>query len=917
MANGNSAATTAIAARNRPGSPAPARPRDEAEAGSIIKKATPFKPDSIEGRLAVGALPVNTSLGQWRPIGPGNFGGKVYSVAVDPTNTKYIYAAYEVGGLWGTTNGGTSWRSLYNRFADVAFSSVKTHPTIHGLVAAGLIAYGEGYFHSFNQHVGIALSTDAGNTWKLIGPTTDATATVWDIAFGDSTGQVIYAATQNGLYKTTNQGGTWTKILAYTGNEFFNSRASFWVDPLNSNTLLLADNVIGVQRSTDAGSTWTEVDNWVLPATQQNATLLAWSTGATVYAYAFTNGTNTTLSTYKSTDEGATWTATATTNAFNQGMYDMAIAVDPFDTNHVLIDGSHLQISTDGLATLGPDLGYAPGPDCESIVFDPKHKGVIYDGNDEGVHKSTDGGTTWARFDTGVLTTKIIGGSTYGVGTDGVIHTHPADYGSQQYVPGFGYRWNFHEGGEYQSGWVNPHDPGNVYSSDQALTQEPTATQPYQVINPGGPGKTTIGVDSLEFDPVDANTIYFGNPNGLYKSTNRGSSWTGPLVTGSGGIKLVRVVPTNTQHVYATDSGNIYYSTDGGATFTKGAAISANSISVSSLDENSPYIATGDGLYFSINGGQTVSKLVNFPSVSVALVIADPVVPANVYAALSNTGVLVSTDGGGTWAQLGSQLPLVQPNWMSLSGRNLYLGTGADVWELNLQGLGTCSQITLNPPALTLPSSAGTYPVELFLTSICPWTATSGASWASIKTYGTKGHSILYVAVTDNSTGSIRNSTLTIAGQTVKITQLGGPNPIGNGKVVTLSKGNSCVTVSGTALKMAACSSTNTKQQFTLQAFTGDISSGSKVESYYGGPAYCLANSGSYVDVFNDELQIGTAITMYPGGCNINEGFFLEPQTSGAWKLAGFDSLLCMAPTSTGTTQQVCTSTTGFTLTLK
>lgn len=902
---------------SKPLAPATATREDnERQEGFVVKKPLPFKPDSAEGQLAVQALSINTSLGEWRAVGPSNFGGKVYSVAIDPTNVNYVYAAYEVGGLWGTADGGTSWHALYSRFADVAFTSVKTHPTIPGLVAAGLIAKGEGYFASFNKHVGVLLSANAGKTWKLIGPTIDKTATVWDIGFGDSTGQVLYAATQNGLYKTTNQGLAWTKVLAYTGNDFFGSRASFMVDPLNSNVLLLADNVVGVMRSTNAGATWTEVDSWVKPTTQQNPTLLAWSSGAKVYAYAFTNGSNLALSTYSSTDEGLTWTPTAISSDFNQGMYDMAIAVDPFDANHVIIHGSYLQISTDGLQTFASDLGYGAGPDCESVVFDPVHPGVVYDGNDEGVHKSTDGGLTWSRFDTGVLTNKSIGGSTYAVGSDGRIYSNPADYGGQQYVPGLGYRRS--QGYEYDRFWVNPKDPNNLYTSSGGLSRANTATQASANIDPGGVNTGSNSADSLEFDPAYANTVYFAGKKGLYKSANRGTTWTTLGVTGSGGIYYVRVAPSNRNHLYATDSGNVYSSTNGGVSFTKGASITANAIAVSAANENTIYIAAGDGLYLSTDSGNTVTRLTAFPKVGVSLVIADRQFPNQLYAALTSPGVLVSLDGGSSWQQLGSQLPLVQPNWMTEVGSNLYLGTGAGIWEINLQSLGACSQVTLSPASLTLPSSAGTYPVEVYVPGNCNTTATSAASWATVKRYATNGPSIMYVMVTDNSAGNARNSTVKIAGQTVGVTQLGGPNLVKSGNVVALASGSNCVTVSGTALKLTPCAAAKTTQRFTLQAFTGDILFGSKSTSYFGGPAYCLVNAGSYVSVSGDKLQSGAKITESAGDCtssgSANSAFFLEPQTNGTWNVVGFDSLLCFTEQAGGASQLACSATTGFTI---
>lgn len=225
-----------------------------------LRRPEPFRRDSAAARQAVAALPVNSSLGDWRSIGPSNFGGKVYGSAVDADNPKDVYAAYEVGGLWGTSNGGVTWRPMFQGQQDVAFASVATHPTVAGVVAAGLIAYGGGYARSLNRHVGIRLSTNAGKTWRNIGPSSDSTATVWNIGFGDSTGQTLYAATDKGLYKTIDQGAHWGDVLPYSGNDFFNDRPSLAIDPLHQKVLLLAQRTVGVMRSSDGGTTWKRVD---------------------------------------------------------------------------------------------------------------------------------------------------------------------------------------------------------------------------------------------------------------------------------------------------------------------------------------------------------------------------------------------------------------------------------------------------------------------------------------------------------------------------------------------------------------------------------------------------------------------------------------------------------------------------------
>lgn len=879
----------------------------------VAKEPRPFHPESAVARQLFESLPVNTSLGEWRSLGPDNFGGKAYAVAVDPQNSQNVYAAYEVGGLWGTHDGGQTWLPLFNGFRNIAFSSVRIHPHVTGMVAAGLIAYGGGYFESFNKGVGIALSLDGGTTWKNIGPTQDPTASVWEIGFGDESGQVIYAPTDKGLYKTTNQGKSWTKILAYGDSngawpQFFNDRPSFAVDPVNPNVLLLAAATVGVMRSADAGSTWQQVDNWVDPTGQQNATLLSWSTANPnyVYAEAYTAGSNATLATYVSTDKGKTWTAGPTTSEFQQGMYDMAIASDPFSAGHVILHNTSLQYSTDGMTTLQD--GTAPGPDCLAVTFDPSHPHVVYDGGDDGVFKSTDGGNTWVRFDTGVLTNKSVGGSLYAVGTDGKIYTNPADYAGQSYIPGSGWIAR-NDGYEYNRYYVNPHDPSDLYEmGGNGFSRAPTAQHPQKNIDPAPSESPSYNYLSVEFDPVNPETLYVGKQN-LYKSSNLGQTWkqVGASSTfGGQNVYIVKVAPSNPKHLYIISGGDqLWSTTDAGTNWTSGVTEGGvGMMAISPSDENTVYIAAGDGLYQSTDAGQTAIRLPGFPNLPASWVMVDPLVPNQIYAALSNTGVLVSQDSGASWQQLGRSLPLVQVDWMSEVNGSLYAGTGASVWELNLSGEPVCSDVTLTPPNLVAASRAATYSFEVSISPNCSWSVKnpSSLSWINVLSSTTnRGHAIVNVALERNSANNaMRSGSLEIAGTQVDISQLGGPDPVTSDGTVYLSNNLGCLTVgsSNSRLQAQACTAFNPLQEFTLQPSSGT--------QYF---VTNVASGTQCADVSNDALQIGAPVTAYPCTYGSNEVFNLQPQTSGAWWLVGQDSQLCLSVQTGGAVQQPCSTT--------
>ncbi|MBV5350218.1 hypothetical protein JZU71_03470, partial [bacterium] len=203
---------------------------------------------------------------------------------------------------------------------------------------------------------------------------------------------VLLAATNNGVYRSSNAGSTWTKV--------FSSRTlDISFDPNNGNNALLGGDSGNIAYSSNAGASWTTVT----VASGGGRVEVAYAKSTTDTAYICANQNNGDI--YKTSDAGQTWTKMTNANHLNgQGWYDNTIWVDPTDANHLVVGGLDLYRSTDGAATWtkisswinNMYYGYpsVPHADHHIIISDPGYNGTtnrkIYNGNDGGIFRSND-----------------------------------------------------------------------------------------------------------------------------------------------------------------------------------------------------------------------------------------------------------------------------------------------------------------------------------------------------------------------------------------------------------------------------------------------------------------------------------------------------------------------------------------------
>src|SRR5262245_12888254 len=175
---------------------------------------------SIEDALGAGppdlppppAPPPPDALSTWTSLGPGNIGGRTRRILIDPSTPATMYAAGIAGGVWKTTNSGTSWTPLEELMANLAVSSLVMDPGNSSILYAGT---GEGFFNiDAVRGAGIFKSTDAGDTWTQLANTNNSNFHyVNDLVVSPNNSLRVYAATRNGVWRSTNGGTNWSQVL--------------------------------------------------------------------------------------------------------------------------------------------------------------------------------------------------------------------------------------------------------------------------------------------------------------------------------------------------------------------------------------------------------------------------------------------------------------------------------------------------------------------------------------------------------------------------------------------------------------------------------------------------------------------------------------------------------------------------------
>jgi photosystem II stability/assembly factor-like uncharacterized protein len=651
-----------------------AKPKEEA------KKDEPRRPPDPM------SAPTFTGL-RLRSIGPAFTSGRVCSIAVDPTDTSRYFAGAASGGIWKTTNAGTTWAPVFDNEGSYSIGTILLDPKNPLTVWVGTgennsqrsVSYGDGVYRS----------DDGGKSWKNVG--LKASERIGKIAIDPRNSDAVYIAAQGplwgpggdrGLFKTTDGGKTWKNILSISENT---GVTDVVIDQNNPDTVYAASyqrrrhvfTLINggpesaIYKSTDAGASWNKLRSG-LPTVDMGRIGLAISPVDTNVVYATVEAADGRGGIFRSSDRGGSWERR---NPFDAGaMYYGQITADPKEVDRIYVMNVFLMVSDDGGRTLRRLGEKSKHVDNHVIWIDPNNTKHYLVGCDGGVYESYDRGSNWnfksnmpigqfydVTVDNATPFYNVYGGlqDNYSVGGPSRTRSASGIVNSDWFVT---------QGGDGFRSQVDPEDPNTIYAELQygALIRFDKRTGERMGIQPGErkgePGLRFNWDSPFIISPHSHTRLYFAADK-LFRSDDRGDTWK--LISGELSRGLDRNKLPVMGKIWGPDAVAKHTSTD---PFGNSSALAE-----SPVKEGLIYVGTDDGLIqVTEDGGKNWRKIESFPGVPdmtyVSRIAASQHDADTVYAAFENHKrsdfapyLLRSTDRGKSWTSIKSNLPANGP----------------------------------------------------------------------------------------------------------------------------------------------------------------------------------------------------------------------------------------------------------------
>lgn len=699
---------------------------------------------------------------KWRMIGPHRGGRTIGAVGV-PQQPNVFYIGVNNGGVWKTNDFGRTWKPIFDEQPTGSIGDVAVAPSNPNVLYAGS---GEGVQRpDLSVGDGVYKSTDGGETWINTG--LKNAQQIGGLAIDPADENKVFAAAlghpyganeERGVYRTTNGGQSWERVLYIDENT---GAIQVTINPKNSN-IVYADlwagrqgpwengawngKESGLYKSTDGGTTWKKLTKG-LPTTEEGlgriGFCIAPSNPNRLYA---TVDAGKYGGIYRSDDAGETWYITNTDNRFwGRGSDFAEVKVDPKNEDIVYSANVVTWKSLDGGKTWNAFRGAPGGDDYHRIWINPNDPNIILIASDQGAIITVNGGETfssWYNQPTAQM---------YHVSAD---NSFPYNvYSGQQESGSVGISsrsndgqitfrdWHPVSAEEYGYVIADPNDNNIIYGGK--ITKYDKRTGQVQNILPEAvrSGKYRfIRTAPMIFSPVDKKTLFFAG-NVLFKTMDKGNSWQviSPDLTreswdipASVGIytneemkKMPRrgviytIAPSykdvNTIWV-GTDDGFIHVTKNGGKTWknvTPPGVTSWSKVSLmdaSHTDLNTAYAAVNrircddmkPHIYKTNDGGKTWKEIVNgLPDDPINVVKEDPVRKGLLFAG-SERAVYVSFDEGEHWQSLRLNMPATSIRDLVIKDDDLVIGThGRSFWILdNITPLRQLTSQIINQSAI-------------------------------------------------------------------------------------------------------------------------------------------------------------------------------------------------------------------------
>jgi len=620
---------------------------------------------------------------KWRSIGPAFTSGRIADFAVNPKDPSTYFVGVASGNIWKTTNNGTTYEPVFDNYGAYAVGALAMDPNNPNMVWAGT---GENnHQRALGYGNGVYKTTDGGKKWVNMG--LKESRQIGGILIDPRNSNVVYVAAEGsawgpgsdrGLYKTTDGGKTWEKILGISENT---GVANICFEPGNPDVIYAGAeqrrrrqfSKIGggpeseFYKTTDGGKTWDKLTNGI-PGVDKGGMAIAVSPVNPNIVYVMFEASDGKGGFYRSTDRGASFKKM--NSYFSSGQYYSEIVCDPVNENKVYALDTRSKYTLDGGKTWKSIGNNKRHVDDHALWVDPSDTDHFLIGCDGGIYESFDGGKTFL-FKANLPVTQF-----YRVSVDNTEPFYWVYGGTQDNNSVGGPSRNLASGGVTSCEWVvtlggdgfwqaiEPGNPDIVYSAYQygnIFRYDRKSGERIKI-------KPVPGKDELTFrwnwdapfilSPYNGTRLYMC-ANKVFRSDDRGNTWT------EISSDLTRNEDRNQFKVMGK-----YWPADAVAkdvsTSQWGTIVS---FAESPVKEGLLYAGTDDGvIQVSDDGGKHWTKYTSFPGVPEYTYVSD-IFPSRfgenvVFASFNNTKsddfkpyLLKSTDKGATWTPIAANLP--------------------------------------------------------------------------------------------------------------------------------------------------------------------------------------------------------------------------------------------------------------------
>jgi len=596
---------------------------------------------------------------EWRNIGPANMAGRVTDIEAVIANPAIAYAGSASGGVWKSTNAGTTWTPVTEQIGSGNIGDIAIFQPNPDIVWVGTgescvrnsVAWGDGVYKT----------TDGGRTWTHVGlrethhisevlthPTDP------DIAWVASQGHLWGHTGERGIHRTTDGGRTWQAQTRGLPNDGRTGASDLVMDPSNPDVLyagmwerirmphrfLSGGPNGGIYKSTDGGESWTKLTTGLPTGPTGRIGLAIYRRDPRILAAIVEHGFQpprgsgdyddmTKLGTgiYRSEDGGASWRYMSRFN--NRPFYYSHVWIDPNEPDRVFVLATSGQISEDGGRTFSRSMNGIAG-DFHALWIDPANSLQFYVGNDKGAYLTHDGGHNFVMFDNMDI------GQFYAVTADNRDPYHV--YGGLQDNGNWGgpsnsrdyngvlndHWFKFHAGDGFHT-TVDPDDWRTVYTESQGGNLRRLDA----VFRQQGVSITPTPATVTNFDQVIPD---FTGPRGRLPTPQFRFNWSSPIILSPHDSKTILVA-----------GNHLFRSTDRGDSWTI----------------ISPDLSNADTAHINPESGGLTRDVTSAETHATAITISEsPLVPGVIWVGTDDGNVQLTRDGGRTWTNVRANIPV-------------------------------------------------------------------------------------------------------------------------------------------------------------------------------------------------------------------------------------------------------------------